>query len=323
VDFANCLSDVVIGTSSYVMEHSHGKDMTNIIAKSDIVPRDYKLHHLPLALTEEPKEAAADSDSGLGGTTGFNNGGFRRHRRGHHQGRKAASSSGDWAEDLREKVSSVSRSSLKAKKCNQDPFRREFRFRCRDKSSTMPGVCLLDSQSQIPLAVSKRWVMEAGHEAEISTDFKAPLTQSLSGHPITFNGIIRNMVFSPAGSSVTYRRDFLVSDQLDTVADFIIGAKFMLEQWSVLFGKMKKMIAGWFKHKKETPGKSIGSMTKSSELTLIPTIEEKAEAEILKAEQEREACEAELQRREKKAQIARAREEAQRRKPKQALPDSE
>lgn len=121
----------------------------------------------------------------------------------------------------------------------------------------MPGFCLLDSGSQIPLAVSKRWVVEAGREAEILTDFKAPSTGSLSGHLITFNGIIRNMVFSPAGSSVTYRRDFLVSDQLDTKVDFIIGAKFMLEQWSVLFGKMKKMIAGWFKHKKETPGKSF------------------------------------------------------------------
>jgi hypothetical protein len=53
---------------------------------------------------------------------------------------------------------------------------------------------------------------------------------------------------------VTYRRDFLVSDQLDSVVGFIIGAEFMLEQWSVLFGKMKKIIAVWFKHKKETPG---------------------------------------------------------------------
>lgn len=132
----------------------------------------------------------------------------------------------------------------------------------------MPGICLLDSLSQIPLAVSKRWVMEAGRETEILTDFKAPLTQSLSGHPITINGIIRNMIFSPMGSNVTYRRDFLVSDQLDTVANFIIGAKFMLEQWSVLFGRMKKMIAGWFKHKRETLGKittpSLGTFPKSS-----------------------------------------------------------
>jgi hypothetical protein len=103
--------------------------------------------------------------------------------------------------------------------------------------------------------------MEAGREAEISTDFKAPSTQSLSGHPITFIEIIRNMVLSPTGSSITYRRDFLVSETLDTVSDFMIRTKFMLEQWSVLFGKMKMMIAGWFKHKKETPGKSFSTTT--------------------------------------------------------------
>jgi hypothetical protein len=115
VDFANCLKNVLVDLSSYMMEHSHRKDTTNIIVKSDTVPRDYKLHHLTLARTEE---AAADSDNGLGRTTGFNNGRFRRHRRGHHHGRKAASSSGGWAEDLQEKVSSGSRSSLKTKKCD-------------------------------------------------------------------------------------------------------------------------------------------------------------------------------------------------------------
>jgi len=58
------------------------------------------------------------------------------------------------------------------------------------------------------------------------------------------------------GSNVTYRREFLVSDQLDPVADFIISAKFLMEQWSILLRKMKKMIAGWFRNKKETPGKT-------------------------------------------------------------------
>jgi hypothetical protein len=41
----------------------------------------------------------------------------------------------------------------------------------------------------------------------------------------------------------------------------MIGTKFMLQQWSVLFGKMKMMIAGWFKHKKEAPGKSFSATT--------------------------------------------------------------
>ena len=74
------------------------------------------------------------------------------------------------------------------------------------------------------------------------------------------------------GSTVTYRRDFLVCDQLDASTDFLIGAKFMLEQWSVLFsfGKMKRMIAGWFTHRKETA-------------------EVRARAQVLKTNQEQEA----------------------------------
>lgn len=155
----------------------------------------------------------------------------------------------------------------------------------------MPGMVRLDSQCHIPLVVSRRWIVEAGREAEISTDFKAPTSMSVSGHPMHFTGIIRNLVFNPKGSTVTYRRDFLVCDQLDAFADFLIGAKFMIKEWAVLFGfgKMKKMIAGWFRHKKETP-------------------EEKAEAQVLKDDQEREAYEAEARRRARKAEEAREKE---------------
>jgi hypothetical protein len=155
----------------------------------------------------------------------------------------------------------------------------------------MPGMVRLDSQCHIPLVVSRRWVIEAGRESEISTEFKAPSSVSLSGHAMNFTGIIRNMVFNSKGSTVTYRRDFLVCDQLDTFTDFLIGAKFMIEQWFVLFafGKMKRMIAGWFTHKKETP-------------------EEKAQAQVLKASQEQEAHEAELRLRARKAQAAREKE---------------
>jgi hypothetical protein len=159
----------------------------------------------------------------------------------------------------------------------------------------MPGMVRLDSQCHIPLIVSRRWVIEAGREAEISTDFKAPPSWSISGHAMTFTGIIRNMVFNPKGSTVTYRRDFLVCDQLDAFTDFLIGAKFMLEQWSVLFnfGKMKRMIAGWFTHKKET-------------------LEEKAQAQVLKANQEKEAHDAELRLRARKAEEAREKEACRR-----------
>lgn len=153
----------------------------------------------------------------------------------------------------------------------------------------MPGIVHLDSQCSIPFIVSKGWVKEAGRESDISTDFKAPESYSISGHLMKFCGIMRNMSFTPKGSTHTFRRHFLVSDELDTFGDFIIGAKFMLEQWSLLFGKMKKWIAPWFAKKPETPAES-------------------QQAQILKDDQEQKAHEAELRRREKKAREARANE---------------
>ncbi|KAF5874845.1 putative ste23 [Botrytis fragariae] len=173
----------------------------------------------------------------------------------------------------------------------QKPFEREFSFRTSKGQAIMPGLCRLDSGSDIPLVVSRRWVKEAGKEAEISTDFECPSSYSLSGHAMEFTGIIRNFVFNPKGSSTIYRRDFLVCDQLDSFVDFTIGEKFMLEEWQVLFGNMKRRIAGWFSHKKETPL-------------------EQEEAQILKDNQEKEAQEAELRRQDKK--------DAQRKKEKEA-----
>lgn len=73
-----------------------------------------------------------------------------------------------------------------------------------------------------------------------------PISRQFSKHQRLTVSVGTRLVFAVSldkGSSITYRRDFLVSDLLDSVADFIIGAQFMLEQWSVLFGKMKKMIA--------------------------------------------------------------------------------
>lgn len=72
--------------------------------------------------------------------------------------------------------------------------------------------------------------------------------------------------------------------------DFNIGAKFLLEEWQVLFGNIKRRIAVWFSHKKETPA-------------------EQAEAQFLKDSQDKESQEAELRRQDKKdAQRAREKE---------------
>ncbi|TEY78286.1 hypothetical protein BOTCAL_0050g00170 [Botryotinia calthae] len=169
----------------------------------------------------------------------------------------------------------------------QAPFERKFFFRTSKGQTIMPGLCRLDSGSDIP---TRRWVKEARREAEISTNFKSPSSYSLSGHAMKFTGIVRNLVFNPEGFSTIYRRDFLVCDQLDSFVDFIIGAKFLLEEWQVLFGNMKRRIAGWFSHKKEMPA-------------------EQAEAQFLKDNQDKEAQEAELRRQDKKdAQHAREKE---------------
>jgi hypothetical protein len=124
----------------------------------------------------------------------------------------------------------------------------------------MAGCSMLDTQSDISFAVSPHWMREAGRESEISTDFKPPATRSLSGHDISFSGIVRNMVFNIEGSKTTYRRDFYVCDELDGVADFILGKHFIRDNLALLFGRAKRIIAGWFRYKKETPGASYSDL---------------------------------------------------------------
>jgi homocitrate synthase len=53
IAFANCLSDVVIGTSSYLMEHSHGKDMTYITNTAIEVINYVKSHNIEIRFSSE------------------------------------------------------------------------------------------------------------------------------------------------------------------------------------------------------------------------------------------------------------------------------
>jgi hypothetical protein len=55
-----------------------------------------------------------------------------------------------------------------------------------------------------------------------------------------------DVVFNLRGSTVTYRRDVYVCKQLNWWIDMVIGAKFMAEQFAVLFSKATKMFAGIF-----------------------------------------------------------------------------
>jgi hypothetical protein len=102
--------------------------------------------------------------------------------------------------------------------------------------------------------MSEQWANENGKLSQISKDFKDPGMQSVSGHKISIDGILRNVVFNLSGSTVTYRRDVYICKQLNGWADMVIGAKFMAEQFAVLFSKAKKMFAGIFSWKKETSG---------------------------------------------------------------------
>jgi homocitrate synthase len=51
--FANTVSDVVIGTSSYLMEHSHGKDMTYITNTAIEVINYVKSHNIEIRFSSE------------------------------------------------------------------------------------------------------------------------------------------------------------------------------------------------------------------------------------------------------------------------------
>lgn len=102
--------------------------------------------------------------------------------------------------------------------------------------------------------VSEKWVRENDKESEMSFDFRDPNVQSVSGHKLDFRGILRNNVFNLTGSTVTYRRDIYVCRQLDNWTDMVIGAKFMADQFAVLFSKARKMFAAILPFRKEKPG---------------------------------------------------------------------
>lgn len=135
----------------------------------------------------------------------------------------------------------------------QEFFQRDIEFRSSSGSPNQAR-CRLDSQCHVPLLVSEHWVRENNKWSDVSSDFYDPGVQSVSGHDLHISGILRNQVFNLKGSTVTYRRDIYVCKQLNFWADMIVGAKFMAEQFAVLFSKAKKMFAGIFSSRKEKSG---------------------------------------------------------------------
>lgn len=143
---------------------------------------------------------------------------------------------------------------------SQDFFTRDIEFRSPSGTPNLAR-CRLDSQCEVPLLVSTHWARENNKLSQVSRDFKDPGMMSVSGHVIKIGGVLRNMVFNLRGSTVTYRRDVFVCGGLDGWADMVAGAKFIAEQFAVLFSKAKKMFAGIFSWKKEKKGMILSHPT--------------------------------------------------------------
>lgn len=141
----------------------------------------------------------------------------------------------------------------------QDFFSTEMFVRDRSGGPQIPAIGRQDSLCAVPLVCSARWIREMNQESAVTRDVKCPGTTSIGGHEVSFQGVVRNMVFTLKG--LTFRRDVWVCDQLDYLYDFVFGASFIKQNFRLLFQKMfrgtKNIFAGWFTKSKETPGKRI------------------------------------------------------------------
>ena len=102
--------------------------------------------------------------------------------------------------------------------------------------------------------MSSRYAKELGRYGDISRDFADPCLRSVSGHDTAVTGILRNVTFRLAGTSVTFTRDFFVCDAIDELVDIMAGTEFIRNQFKLLFGKVREFastFATWFSTKKE------------------------------------------------------------------------
>jgi hypothetical protein len=86
-----------------------------------------------------------------------------------------------------------------------------------------------------------RYLKTLGKEHEMSTRFKDPSIDDRSGRMMGFQGIVRNMPFRIRGTSITFRKDFYVSDTLDDLVDVVFGWRFMASEFKLLFEKTGRM----------------------------------------------------------------------------------
>ena len=104
--------------------------------------------------------------------------------------------------------------------------------------------------------MSSQYAKELGRCQDISQDFVNPCLRSISGHLTPVMGILRDVVFRLKGTSVTFKRDFLICDAIDGMVDIMFGASFIKDQFKLLFERVKDLygtFATWFSTKKESP----------------------------------------------------------------------
>lgn len=120
----------------------------------------------------------------------------------------------------------------------------------------MSALANLETGLKVPggLIMSFRYAMELGRSQDISQDFDDPCLRSISGHTTPIAGILRDVLFRLKGTSVTFRRDFLVCDVIDNIADVMFGASFIQEQFKLLLERvtsLRNTFTSWSSTKRE------------------------------------------------------------------------
>ncbi|OAL40533.1 hypothetical protein AYO20_00269 [Fonsecaea nubica] len=136
---------------------------------------------------------------------------------------------------------------------------RECLFEDEKGSLKTPALANLDTGLKVPggLIMSSQYAKEIGRYQDISEDFVDPCLRSISGHLTPVTGVLRDVVFRVKGSSVTFKRNFFVCDAIDGLVDIMFGAHFIIDQFTMLFGRVKECLgtfATWFSTRKETNG---------------------------------------------------------------------
>jgi hypothetical protein len=93
----------------------------------------------------------------------------------------------------------------------------------------------MDSLSDMHFCISLRYLKKIGKEREMSTDLTDSNLFDTCGGKV--QGIVRNMAFRVKGTSITFRKDFFMTDMLDDLVNVVFGWSFMASEFNLLFEK--------------------------------------------------------------------------------------